>query len=138
MHLLIFLSHGVQTCKIYKFQTGWDYAGHLDRLSGRGILSKLSGLSHKNRDGWSPYFTYVTTRSSNLPSLYLHHSSFSNPSITSPTSQFILQPFFHFFCITSSSLNSPGEPPILIIIVAIVFIVAIGTVVVGYCCCWCS
>ena len=55
MHLVIFLSHEVQTCKIFRFQTGWDYAGHLDRLSGRGILSKLSGLSRKNRDGWSPY-----------------------------------------------------------------------------------
>ena len=29
-----------------------------------------------------------------LPSLYLCHSSFSNPSVASPTSQFILQPFF--------------------------------------------
>ena len=43
MHLVILLSHEEKTCKIYKFQTGWDYVGHLDRLSGRGILSKLSG-----------------------------------------------------------------------------------------------
>ena len=56
-------------------------------------------------------FTYVTAHSPTLPSLYLRHSSFSNPSVASPTSQFILQPFFHFSYITSSSLNSPGEPP---------------------------
>ena len=57
-------------------------------------------------------FTYVTTHSPTLPSLYLRHSSFSNPSVASPTSQFILQPFFRFSYVTSSSLNSPGVPPI--------------------------
>ena len=46
-----------------------------------------------------------------FPSLHLRHSSFSNPSIASPTSQFTLQPFFRFSYVTSSSLNSPGEPP---------------------------
>ena len=45
-----------------------------------------------------------------LPLLYLRQSSFSNPSVASPTSQFILQPFFRFSYVTSSSLNSPGEP----------------------------
>ena len=55
--------------------------------------------------------TYVTVHSPTLLSLFLRHNSFSNPSIASPTSQFILQPFFCFSCITSSSLNSPGEPP---------------------------
>ena len=53
-------------------------------------------------------FTYITAHSPTLPSLYLCHSSFSNPSIASPTSQLILQPFSY---VTSSSLNSPGEPP---------------------------
>ena len=57
------------------------------------------------------HFTCVTTHSPTLPSLYLHHSSFSNPSVASPTSQFILQPFFRFSYVTSSSLNSPGELP---------------------------
>ena len=35
-----------------------------------------------------PYrrFTYVTAHSPTLPSLHLHHSSFSNPSFSSPTS----------------------------------------------------
>ena len=32
-------------------------------------------------------FTYVTAHSPTLPSLYLRHSSFSNPSVASPTSQ---------------------------------------------------
>ena len=44
-------------------------------------------------------------------SCHLHHSSFSNPSIASPMSQLILQPFFHFSYITGSSLTSPGKPP---------------------------
>ena len=56
-------------------------------------------------------FTYVTTHSPTLPSLYLRHSSFSSPSVASPTSQLILQPFFRFSSVTSSSLNSPGLPP---------------------------
>ena len=47
-----------------------------------------------------------------LPSLYLRHSSFSNPSVAWPTSQFNLKPFFRFSYVTVSSLMSPGEPPI--------------------------
>ena len=43
-------------------------------------------------------------------SLCLRHGSFPNPSVASPTPQFILQPFFRFSYVTSSSLNSPGEP----------------------------
>ena len=76
------------------------------------------------------HFTYVTdtsslssARSPTFPSLHLHHNSsilpllylchisFSNPSVASCRSQFILQPFFRFSYVTSSSLNSPGEPP---------------------------
>ena len=57
------------------------------------------------------HFIYVTTHSPTLPSLYLRHSSFSNPSVASPTSQYILQPFFRFSYVTGSSLTSPGEPP---------------------------
>ena len=55
------------------------------------------------------HFTYITIHSPTLLSLYLHHSSFSYPSIASPTSQYILQPFFCLSYITSSLLNSPGE-----------------------------
>ena len=57
------------------------------------------------------HFTYVTTHSPTLPSLYLRHSLFCNPSVASPTSQFILQLFFRFSYATSSSLNSPEGPP---------------------------
>ena len=48
---------------------------------------------------------YVTTHSPILPSLYLRHTSFSNPSVASPTSQFIPQLFFRFSYVTSSSLR---------------------------------
>ena len=57
------------------------------------------------------HFTYVTTHSPTLPSLYLRRSPFSNPSVASPTSQIILQPLFRFSYVTSSSLNSLGESP---------------------------
>ena len=57
------------------------------------------------------HFTYVTTHSPTLPFLYLRNSSFSNHSVASSTSQFILQPFFRFSYVTSPSLNTPGEPP---------------------------
>ena len=49
------------------------------------------------------HFTYVTTHSPTLPSLYLRHSSFSNPSVALPTSQLILQPFRSFTYITAYS-----------------------------------
>ena len=35
-----------------------------------------------------------------FPSLYLRHSSFYNPSVASPTSQLILQPFFRLSYVT--------------------------------------
>ena len=59
-------------------------------------------------------FTYFTAHSPTLPPLYLHHSSFYNPSVASPTSQLILQPFRCFTYIISTSLNSPGEPPMIL------------------------
>ena len=61
------------------------------------------------------HFTYVTTHFPTLPSLYLRHSSFSNPSVALPTLQIILQPFFRFSYVTNSSLKSPGEPPMALI-----------------------
>ena len=56
------------------------------------------------------HFTYVTTHSPILPSLYLRHSSFSHSSVASPTSKLVLQPFFRFSYVTNSSFNSPGKP----------------------------
>ena len=53
------------------------------------------------------------SHSPTLPSLYLRHSSFSNPSVVSPTSQLILQ-LFNFSYATGSSLTSPDEQPMLL------------------------
>ena len=44
-------------------------------------------------------------------SLESEQNSFSNPSVASPTSQLILQPFFRLSYVTRFSLASPGEPP---------------------------
>ena len=54
---------------------------------------------------------HSSAHSPNFPSLHLRHNSFTNPSVPLPTSQLILQPSFRFSYVTSSSLNSPGEPP---------------------------
>ena len=51
------------------------------------------------------HFTYVTTHSRTLLSLYLRQSSFSSPSVASPTPQLIPQPFFCFSYVTGFSLN---------------------------------
>ena len=59
------------------------------------------------------HFIYVIAHSPTLPSLYLRHSSFSNPSVVLPTSHLILQPFFRFSYVTRSSVTSPGEPPMV-------------------------
>ena len=42
--------------------------------------------------------------------------SFYNHSVASPTSQPILQPLFRFSYVTGFSLMSPGEPPMLKVI----------------------
>ena len=49
-------------------------------------------------------FTYVTVHSLTFPLLHLRHNSFPNPSVASPTSQFILQPFR---CFTYVTVHSP-------------------------------
>ena len=54
------------------------------------------------------HFTYVTAHSPSLPSLHLRHSSFSNISVTSPSSQLILQLFRHFTYVTAHSRNLPS------------------------------
>ena len=62
-------------------------------------------------------FTYVRAHSPTLPLLHLRHSSFSNPSFASPTSQdlhlihlveHILQPFRHFTYVTAHSPTLPS------------------------------
>ena len=53
-----------------------------------------------------PFRHFTSTHSPILPSLYLRHNSFSNPSVALPTSQRILQPFFRSSYVTSSSPTS--------------------------------
>ena len=48
-----------------------------------------------------------------LSSLHLRHSSFSNPSVVSPTSHLILQLFRSFTYVTSTSPTSSCEPPMI-------------------------
>ena len=48
------------------------------------------------------------THSPSFPSLHLRHSSFSNPSVASPTSQRILQPFRRFTNVTTHSPTLPS------------------------------
>ena len=60
-----------------------------------------------------PSLHYVTAHSPTILPLYIHHSSFSNPSVASATTQVNLQPFFRFSYITGFSFASPGEPPML-------------------------
>ena len=57
------------------------------------------------------HFTYITAHSPTLLSLYLRHNSFFNPSIASPTSQLILQPFFRFSYTTGFHLRHLASHP---------------------------
>ena len=61
--------------------------------------------------GWrmNCHFTYVTAYSPILPSLYLRHSSFYNPSVALLTSQLLnLQPLRHFISVTAYSPTLPS------------------------------
>ena len=58
-----------------------------------------SSCSYRNEE-LLPYAPIFLEASITLPSLYLRHSSFS-------------QPFFRFSYVTGSSLTSPGEPPMI-------------------------
>ena len=108
------------SCDEVKLQKGWRMSRACDLGEGKeGLENELWRRWSNRRFGeWAllipqpfSHFTYVTTHSPTLLSLYLHHSSFSNPSVVSPTSQLILKLFFYFSYVTSSSLNSSGEPP---------------------------
>ena len=95
-----------------------------------GELSEELVTQEKQKKGWrmSCDVGEVTERLENelcsahsptFPSIHLHHSSFSNPSVAylrrssfsnpsvaSPTSQLFLQPYFRFSYFTGSSLTS--------------------------------
>ena len=60
---------------------------------------------------WRKYNDVRVGEWGSLTSLYLRHSSFSNPSAALPTSQFNLQPFRCFTYVIGTSPTSPGEPP---------------------------
>ena len=60
-----------------------------DRKDGEWALLILQPFCH---------FTYITVHSPILLLLYLCHSSFSNPTVASPISHFILQPFLLLLC----------------------------------------
>ena len=94
-----------------------SFASHTSQSS----FSNLSVTSPKSQLILQPFrcFTNVTAHSSTLP--LLRHSSFSNPSfashtsqssfsnlsVTSPTSQLILQPFRRFTYVTAHSSTLP-------------------------------
>ena len=52
-------------------------------------------------------YSHSRAHSPTFPSLHLRHSSFSNLSITSPTSLLILQPFRRFTYVTAHSPTLP-------------------------------
>ena len=70
--------------------------------SQQSSFSNLSVTSHTSQLIAQPFrrFTYVTAHFQTLPQLHLRHSSFCNP-------------FFRISYVTSSSVNSPGEPPMI-------------------------
>ena len=66
-------------------------------------------LHHSSFSNPSITLTYVTVHSPTHPLLLLCHISFSNPSVASPMSQFILQLFHCFSYVTA---HSPTLPPL--------------------------
>ena len=89
---------------------------HLIHLAEQSSFSTLSVILPTSQLILLPFrrFTYVTTHSPTLPSLYLRHNSFSYPSVALPTSQIILQPFIRYSYVTVSSLNSPGRAELIL------------------------
>ena len=96
------------------FASPTSQALHLIHMASRPwvyLLTIVTDVGWLMND-WN-YWQYRTllSWSTGFNSLYLHHSSFSNPSVASLTSQLILQPFFRFSYVTGSS---PGEPSMII------------------------
>ena len=123
------------------FSLSLHVVGLHDMGGSPGELNEQLVTQEKQKKGWRmncdvgeallilqafSHFTYFTAHSPSFPSLYLRHSSFSNPSVALPTSKLILQPFRCFTYITAHSPTllllllrhkfftySPGEPPML-------------------------
>ena len=72
-----------------KFQLDPELAVEVCVIFVMQLFSNLSVTSPMSQLILQPfrYFTYITAHSPTLPSLHLRHSSFSNPSFASPTSQ---------------------------------------------------
>ena len=96
---LLHLRHCSFSYPSFDFPT--SLALHLRHLASRPCTAALLILQPFR------HFTYVTAHSPTFPSLYLSHSSFSNPSIALPTSQLILQ---LFRCFTYVTAHSPIFP----------------------------
>ena len=93
------------------------YSGEFLRCSVVDIKYHLLGFEEWNATHQSRkifYLIYLESmggspaHSPTLPSLYLRHNSFSNPSITSPTSQLVLQTFRRFTYVTTNSPTLPS------------------------------
>ena len=91
---------GVHEASLRRYGSKLDY-----HITVYFLFILVTESSYSNLSG---RFTYVTAHSPTLPPLYLRHSSFSNPSVASPTSQLILQPFRRFTYVTA---HSPTLPP---------------------------
>ena len=70
------------------------------------LISYSSPIDTRGRM-WSKFSHMSSDHSPTFPSLHPRHSSFSNPSVTSPTSQLILQPFRRFTYVTAHSPTPP-------------------------------
>ena len=86
----------------FKFATRWNPYRSLLFCSCR----IFSAFFHISVSFWNVEITHRVSwvHSPTFPSLHLHHSSFSNPSVALPTSQLILQPFR---CFTYVAAHSP-------------------------------
>ena len=100
----------------------WNKSLHLQLCYCENSGSPASALCHAtklliSRNKWfascgtsgETYFAspQITAYSPTLPLLQLRRSSFSNPSVASPTSQLILQPF-RYFTPSHSSVSNPS------------------------------
>ena len=89
-------------------------------ICNRSSFSKLSVISPMSQLILQTFrhFTYATAHSPTFPSLYLRHSSFSNPSFASLRSQDLhlrhlasrprLNHYFYFFCLNGRDLEVGG------------------------------
>ena len=109
---------------------GWRMSCDVGKAT-EGLENELWRRWTNWRKGWrmsrAHCYSHSRAHCPTFPTLPLRHNSFSNPSVTLPTSQLILQPFrcftyatvhfqpfFRISYVTSSSLNSPGEPPMIV------------------------